>query len=286
MKILSFGEIIWDAYPDKRHIGGAPLNFAAHMSKQGADAYLVSAVGDDLLGKEALEELDRFGIKNDFVSVKNGKPTGKCTVSLDSDGIPVFNLDKTSAYDEIEVSDKLLLCSFDAIAFGTLAIRNKKSRHALCEILSGGIANTVYCDINLRSPFYDSETVEFALESCHILKVSDTELDYIRSNVLLSEATDWEHLLTKLCERYKNLQIVLLTCGERGAYAYRSFNPKIYYRRAERVRVVSTVGAGDSFGAAFLSEYLSGKSIDDCLDKAIRVSAQVVSREEAVPSDI
>ena len=286
MKILSFGEIIWDVYPDKSHIGGAPLNFAAHAAKQGAESYLVSAIGDDDLGKAALSELDKFGINRDFVCVKKGKSTGKCTVFLDFNGIPSFNLESESAYDEIDINDGLLSSSFDAVSFGTLAIRNEKSRHSLEKILKNGIAKAVYCDLNLRSPYYSPETVIFALHNCNILKISDTELDYVRETVLRSGATDYEHLLSELCTRCKNINLVLLTCGERGAYVYRSFNRKIYYRRALPVTVVSTVGAGDSFGAVFLTEYLSGKSIDVCLDRAICISAQVVSREEAVPLDI
>ena len=101
MKILSFGEIIWDVYPHKSHIGGAPLNFAAHASKQGAESYLISAVGDDTLGEAALSELDKFRINREYVSVKSGKTTGKCTVLLDVNGTPSFSLDNKSAYDEI-----------------------------------------------------------------------------------------------------------------------------------------------------------------------------------------
>ena len=286
MKILSFGEIIWDVYPHKSHIGGAPLNFAAHASRQGAESYLISAVGDDKLGEAALSELDKFGIKREYVSVIRGKTTGKCTVFLDSNGVPTFNLDKKSAYDEIEIPHQLLKESFDAVSFGTLAIRNKKSRHSLEKILKSGIAKAIYCDLNLRSPYYNLEAVLFALESCNILKISDTELEYIREEILHTEITDCEYLLNRLCLKYENIALVLLTCGEKGAYVYRSFNPKIYYRRALPVTVVSTVGAGDSFGAAFLTEYLLGRSIDNCLDKAICISAQVVSREEAVPLDI
>ena len=46
MKLLSFGEILFDVFTDNSHIGGAPLNFAAHAAKQGADAWIVSAVGN------------------------------------------------------------------------------------------------------------------------------------------------------------------------------------------------------------------------------------------------
>ena len=77
MKVLSFGEIIWDIYPDKKCIGGAPLNFSAHVAKNGAESYLLSCVGQDDLGKQAKEYLAKFGVKNDFV-FECDEQTGAC----------------------------------------------------------------------------------------------------------------------------------------------------------------------------------------------------------------
>ena len=76
MKVLSFGEIIWDVYPDEKHLGGAPLNFAAHFAKQGGEAYMLSALGDDELGKEALNKLSLWKVNAEYVSVLSGKDTG------------------------------------------------------------------------------------------------------------------------------------------------------------------------------------------------------------------
>ena len=50
MQILSFGEILWDIFPDKKVIGGAPFNFSAHLAKLGAQVSFVTEVGDDELG--------------------------------------------------------------------------------------------------------------------------------------------------------------------------------------------------------------------------------------------
>ena len=55
MKVVSFGEVLWDVYPDQKHLGGAPLNFAEQNKKHGLDAMLLSAVGADPLGKETLD---------------------------------------------------------------------------------------------------------------------------------------------------------------------------------------------------------------------------------------
>ncbi len=44
MKILSVGEILWDIYPDKKHIGGAPFNFAAHLARHGEEVYIITVL--------------------------------------------------------------------------------------------------------------------------------------------------------------------------------------------------------------------------------------------------
>ena len=88
MKVLSFGEIIWDVYPDEKHLGGAPLNFAAHFAKQGGEAYVLSALGDDELGYEALNKLSLWKVYDEYVSVLSGKDTGKCSVTLNECGGP------------------------------------------------------------------------------------------------------------------------------------------------------------------------------------------------------
>lgn len=283
MKILSFGEIIWDIYPDNKCIGGAPLNFAAHVAKRGVTSYLASAVGSDILGKDALLQLEKFAVKTDYVSTLSGKSTGTCTVLLDENGVPSYNLATDTAYDYISFPSELYGELFDAISFGTLALRSENNRRTLKSILD--VADTVYCDLNLRYPFYTDDTVRFALESANILKISDTELDFLRENILKTAETDYSYLLNVLCDAYANIGIVLLTCGEKGAYLYTSNDRKILYRMAKKVNVVSTVGAGDSFGAVFLADYLLGKSLDKCLDGAICASAQVVSHKEAVPLD-
>ncbi|MBQ8392917.1 MAG: hypothetical protein IJX51_04005 [Clostridia bacterium] len=286
MKILSFGEIIWDIYPDKSCIGGAPLNFSAHTAKRGADSYLLSSVGDDDLGREALLWLDRFGVKRELVSTIKDMPTGKCRVSLDKMGIPKYIMEENTAYDSIELTGEVLSSHFDALSFGTLALRNDKNRHSIAEMLEKHIADTVFCDLNLRYPFYTEDTVRFALENTNILKINDIELNYLRSEILNSRELDYFCILQRLCSEYKSIEIIILTYGEKGAYVYSASDGKIIYRQAKKADVISTVGAGDSFGAVFLTEYLFGKELETCLDSAICVSAQVVSHKEAVPLDI
>ena len=101
MKLLSFGEIIWDVFPDAAHIGGAPLNFAAHAAMQGVDSYVLSGIGHDELGHRAIEEIATLGVNTSLVSVCD-RPTGQCIVTLDENAVPSYNVLSDTAYDLIE----------------------------------------------------------------------------------------------------------------------------------------------------------------------------------------
>lgn len=284
MKILSFGDIIWDVYPDKACIGGALLNFSAHVAKSGADSLLMSSVGDDKLGSVALEKLHSFGVDTRYVSVDKTCPTGQCRVTLDENAVPTFCLLDDVAYDNIVLPENATSEHFDAIAFGSVPIRHQKNRDTLMRLIESKNTETIYCDVNLRSPFYTKETTHFCLENSNVLKVSEVELEYIVTELLEKEMTSYDESLALLSNTYKNLELILLTCGEDGAYAYLTTEKRAYYYPSKKVAVVSTVGAGDSFGAAFLVAYLSGKDIPRCLEIATDRAAYVVSHMDAVPN--
>ena len=59
--IVGIGEVLWDVFPEGKRIGGAPANFAYHMLQFGFDSRVVSAVGEDVLGNEILENFKREG---------------------------------------------------------------------------------------------------------------------------------------------------------------------------------------------------------------------------------
>ena len=284
MKILSFGDIIWDVYPEKACIGGAMLNFAAHIAKSGADSFLMSSIGDDKLGYDALDKLTEFNVNTKFISTSKELPTGQCRVTLDANAVPSFSLLDNVAYDKISTTDAALSESFDAIAFGSVPIRHEHNIKELKRLIENRNAGKIYCDINLRAPFFDESSVAFCLQMPNILKVSEVELEYVMKNLLHSDEVDYEKSARALCKAYDNLELILITCGEYGAYAYSKKEDKTYYRPSKKVDVVSTVGAGDSFGAAFLVDYLSGRSIEEALVSATERSAYVVSHIDAVPN--
>lgn len=286
MKILAIGEIIWDVYPSKKCIGGAPLNFAAHSALLGAEVSLVSAVGSDELGRSALEYVSDFKIDSSFIK-KNEKQTGVCDVTVDERGIPTYNVRTDTAYDNIYLTDEdtetINQRSYDLFYFGTL-IQRGDSKNALDKILAECKFNDVFCDLNLRDGCYDKDSILTCLENATVLKMSDEEEPLLREMDFYENGINSnEKIAVALSESFPNLKIIIITMGEKGAFAYRVSDGLCVYKSARRVHVASTVGAGDSFCAAFCTELFRGKSLSDAMDSAIELSAFVVSKSEAVP---
>ena len=280
MKLLSFGEIIWDVYPDEKHLGGAPLNFAAHFAKQGGEAYVLSALGDDELGNEALNKLSLWKVNAEYVSVLSGKDTGKCLVTLDKQGVPTYNIVRDSAYDYINCSS--VSDEFDALYFGTLALRNEYNRREISELIKSHSFKEIFVDVNLRKPFISRESLMLCMENATVLKISDEELSAV-SKILFNNEYGYKNIVTEISKTFQNIKFIIITLGEKGSYAYDVHNKTSFSCAAERVTVASTVGAGDSFSAVFLYKYMCGFDIDSCLKSASRISAYVVSKTEAVP---
>ncbi len=283
MKILAYGEIIFDICDGSASMGGAPLNFCAHAVRAGAQAYLMSAVGEDMLGTQALEKIRHYGISTDYIARNGALPTGSCLVTLNHAGVPNYRLAENAAYDSI-IIPKELPEEVDALYFGTLALRSSRNRETLKKLLKSKPAQEVFVDLNIRPPFYCRESILMGLENATILKVSDEELPLVMRTVYGGTYTV-DTAVYILAHKFQNLKLILLTRGAHGSVAYDQFDGKIYSCDAVPAQVVSTVGAGDSFSATFLVNYLRGVSCEESLKKASAVSAYVVSQEGAIPED-
>ena len=282
MKVLSFGEILWDVYPDKKYIGGAPFNFAAHLAKFSAESYMLSCLGEDELGEEALQCLKERGVLSDFVSRSGVKKTGQCLVTLDENAVPSYDLKMDVAYDHI-ASDKVNE-AFDVLYFGTLALRSKYNLDSLADLLKKQKFKDVFVDINIRAPFYSYQTVAFCLENATILKISSEELPIVMDLLSISNSVGYKEFARIVKGKYENLKMLVITLGSEGAYCYDCNNDKEYSCEAQKVKVASTVGAGDSFSAAFLYQYFQKNDIQACLESASKIAGYVVSQYDAVPN--
>lgn len=282
MKLLSFGEILFDVFPDKVCLGGAPLNLAAHAFLQGVEAYVLSAVGDDELGEKALLEVRDLGVNTEYVYINGEKETGKCLVTLDKNGVPTYDLLSDVAYDYIPCPDITGDENFDVLAFGTLALRSEKNIETLRELIASGKCRDIYSDLNIRPPFYSDEAILFCLENANIIKISDEELGIV-TKAALGEELPYREAMTELSKRFRQIKLIMVTRGDKGSCAYDVPKNEFFYSLAEPTEVESTVGAGDSFGASVLSLLYRGRHIQECLSIASKVSAFVVSKKGAIP---
>lgn len=289
-KILSFGEIIWDIYETENLIGGAGLNFAAHCSKCGAESYIFSAVGNDELGRKATDIINKLNINTSLLK-QSEKATGQCIVKLDSKGTPNFDVLKNTAFDNITVSDSDIAAinkaQFDALYFGTLIQRNHISADSLKKLCQKCSFKEIVCDVNLRKDCYNAESARFCLQNATILKISQEEEPYLKAlNLYSAEDDSLESISKAICHKYPQIKYIILTLGENGSFIYCSKTKTYFTENAKKVKVSSTVGAGDSFIAAWISSYISGTSVREATKRAADLSGFVVSKTDAIPEYI
>lgn len=282
---MAIGEIIFDVFNGEAEIGGAPLNFCAHCAMQGAESALISAVGHDDLSERAINKLCEFGVDTSFIC-KNDYPTGKCIVTVNN-GIPDYDVIRPSAYDKIEINeqiiDRIKEYNADIFVFGTLIQRDDVSRKAVRRILSECKFRHVFCDVNLRSGCYDKDSCLLCLENADILKISEEEEPVLSEFGLYDKGNSEKETVSNICGKFKNIKLVLLTKGENGSLIYDAENDAYYEIPCVDAKVVSTVGAGDSYSAAFLCEYFRSGDIHKSGMSGAYLSSYVVSHREAVP---
>lgn len=283
MNLLSFGEIVWDVHGENVSLGGAPLNFAAHAAMQRARAVLVSAVGNDALGLSAIKCARQFGVETQHISLLEGRETAKCVVTDNDKGLPSYKLMDNTAFDCIAVPN--ILEYMDVISFGTLSLRHENNRNVIGEILKNVPHSEVFCDINLRTPFYSADTVKYCFSNATLLKLSDEELVTV-GRLFSIDCTDMGIGVRRLCEVYRNIRLLIITMGADGSLCYDSKNESFFRCKAKKIEAVSTVGAGDSFSASFLVRYMGGKNIVECLEYASEISAMVCESPAAFSEDM
>lgn len=280
--IVGMGEALWDILPEGKKIGGAPANFAYHVSQFGLDSCVVSAVGEDKLGDEIITNFNEK--KLNYILDRVPYPTGTVMVELDSQGIPMYDIKQNVAWDNIPYTPDLkdLASRTKAICFGSLAQRSVVSRTTINDFIDamGNDEDTLRIfDINLRQGFYTPEIICKSMEQCNILKINDEELVTI-SRMFDYPGIDLENKCWILLGKY-NLRMLILTCGVNGSYV---FSPgRMSFVPTPKVEVADTVGAGDSFTAAFIACILKGKSIEEAHKRAVEVSAYVCTQNGAMP---
>lgn len=280
--VVGMGEALWDVLPEGKKIGGAPANFAYHVSQFGLSGCVVSAIGDDPLGHEILENFTSKGL-NCLIG-KVPYPTGTVQVEIDQAGIPRYEIKENVAWDNIPYTSQLeaLAKQTKAVCFGSLAQRNVVSRDTIGRFLDAmphKEDNLIVFDVNLRQGFYNKEILCNSMKRCNILKINDEELVTV-SRMFGYPGIDLQDKCWILLGKY-NLKMLILTCGVNGSYVFTPGN--VSFLPTPRVEVADTVGAGDSFTAAFISSLLKGKSVAEAHSLAVQTSAFVCTKKGAMP---
>lgn len=280
--VVGMGEALWDVLPEGKKIGGAPANFAYHVSQFGMPSCVVSAVGNDALGYEIIENFTSKGLNHLIEKVPY--PTGTVQVEIDQAGIPQYEIKENVAWDNIPYTARLedLATRTKAVCFGSLAQRNIVSRNTINRFLDAmphNDDNLVVFDVNLRQGFFTKEILCNSMKRCNILKINDEELVTV-SRLFGYPGIDLQDKCWILLGKY-NLKMLILTCGINGSYVFTPGN--VSFQPTPKVEVADTVGAGDSFTAAFISSILKGKSVEEAHRKAVETSAFVCTMQGAMP---
>ncbi|KOH46580.1 hypothetical protein NC99_05570 [Sunxiuqinia dokdonensis] len=274
--VAAVGELLWDLLPGGKVLGGAPANFIYRINSFGDLGQLITRVGDDDLGDEALEQILQLGLSERNIQVDPASPTGTVQVKLNKQGIPDYSIHEHVAYDKLEATPAALelVHHVDCVCFGTLIQRTEQARDAVRQLLLAAKEATLFYDINLRKDCYTKEIIEESLRLTDILKINDEELISLKEFLKL-ESDTLKDLAGELILNY-HLQLVLGTLGEKGAFVL-SNTGEYHYDPGYRVKLGDTVGSGDACSAGFIHQLLQGKSLEEALKFGNATGAKVAT---------
>jgi fructokinase len=284
MNLVSVGEVLWDVVGKTEHLGGAPLNFAAHAAKLGNQSFLVSAVGRDERGGRALSAIRALGLSTEYVTQVSGQPTGYVTVELCRDGQPSFTIHRPAAYDTAELStiqrQEISRLEPVWIYFGTLAQTSSTVRHNTAMLIADNPSARCFYDINLRRDSYNRPVVLQLLDETDVLKLNDAEIASVEDLVGMKRHNCIEDFCRECGERFE-LEAVCVTRGNQGCGIL--FREEYLEAPGYNVTVVDAIGAGDAFAAGLVHALSCGWSTRMAADFANRIGALVASRAGAIP---
>ncbi len=277
VSVLCFGEVLYDMFPQGKQPGGAPMNVAVHLANYGVKSAVLSCVGRDDLGEELLAFLNSRNVEINNVQTSDKYPTGTVTIDIQDESDPKYEIVEDVAWDHIS-GDVALDDAPGFIVHGSLACRGDNNLEALKSLKSKYPSSKVVFDMNLRAPYYSKALIKDLLGDAHILKINEDEFQLLCQWGSYSDQ-DESDLLKRLKEEYRNLETIILTKGSEGATVLQG--SEIITEKSIKIEVVNTVGAGDSFLGAFLSELRKGPA--RALKLAIATGAYVATQPGATP---
>ncbi|WP_183563264.1 carbohydrate kinase family protein [Mucilaginibacter sp. SP1R1] len=276
-QVLSFGEVLWDAFGDGKKAGGAPMNVARHLVQQGVKVAFASSVGMDNSGDLLISFLQKSGLYSPLIQRDDELPTCEVTVQLDENNQATYIIPEPVSWDNIQTTDLLTEVGkkASAIVFGSLACRHTATRETLLNLLDETPALKIF-DVNLRPPHYTLSTIETLTARANVVKMNEEE-----ANLLIGgSSSSLKDQITEFRSKYHN-QTICVTRGEHGAIVWHDH--EFYESPGCPVKVGDSVGAGDAFLATFVAGLLAKHPMQTIVDKACSVGAFVASQRGANP---
>lgn len=278
-KIVCFGEVLWDMFPNGKKLGGAPLNVGVRAQWLGNQISVISSIGNDELGKDLVEEMKSYALDLDHLQRSKRHGTSQVLVHLNDQGSATYEIKSPCAWDDLQPSKENdeAVASSDAFIYGSLVARSSTSRDTLFGLLDKSKFNVF--DVNLRPPHYTQTTLLALMKSADLIKFNDDEIFEICAEMGSGNKSMEECI--KLIAQSTNTKQICVTLGKEGAVLF--IDDKFTYSQGYQVTVADTVGAGDSFLAALISKLLMEASPQEALNFACAVGAIVASKSGANP---
>jgi fructokinase len=275
-RVVCWGEILWDRFPEAERLGGAPANVAYHLGALGAPVAMLSRVGDDPRGRAAIRRLADRGVATELIQVDPDRPTGVVDVQV-QDGEPSYSLRDGGAWQRIECDDQArgALGDCSAFCFGTLAQMTAPGRASFGAAIAALPRDCLrVCDPNLRPRYVDGEVLALCLGAADVIKINEGELALIQEALGVADALAWMFAA--------GARLVALTRGPAGS--------RLISRETEADHPGlaagpggDNVGAGDGYTAVLALSLLRDRSLPDTVEACNRYGAFVASHRGATP---
>lgn len=286
--VLGIGELLWDLLPEGSRLGGAPANFTVMAGRLGNHAAILSRIGRDDLGREAVHLLDPLPADTSFLQIDPAHETGRVTVAF-TDGQPHYIIHHPAAWDSMELTDEWVRLAerSDALCFGSLAQRSIESRQTIQTLAAQAPSRCIRIfDVNLRTPFYSSEVLQESLELATVVKMNDAEVPLVLA--LLGMPVEGDGAVAnlrsgaeKLLVEFPALDLVAITRGAHGSLLVR--REEWHEHPGFPVKVADTIGSGDAFTAAMAHYLLRGAELPVLNEAGNRWGGWVASQSGAMP---
>ena len=277
-RLVIYGEVLFDCFPDGSNVlGGAPFNVAWHCQAFGLKPLFISRVGNDRQGEQVKQAMQNWGMSTAGLQLDASHSTGNVDVSFNQ-GEPSYDIVENSAWDFISI-DELPDIDNDILLYhGSLVLRNNISAATL-NFLKKTVPTSVFIDINLRVPYWNTDDIKPLMNTCKWLKLNEDELALI-----VPEQTELEGRMRQLLKS-RSLSLVVVTQGEKGVTASEKAGEIICVKPEFTTDVIDTVGAGDSFSSVLLLGQYHHWPLQLTLQRAQQFASAIVGIRGATIND-